>query len=498
MSKHVWSSKWIFILAAVWSAAGLWNIWKFPFLVYDHGWGAFIIAYLVMLFVVWISILIWEIALGQKFRSAGPNAFGSISKNLKWLGWAFAFWTFAILSYYIVVIWWSMDYLYYSIKALFTGTLPWAGWWSDFFFNNILGISEWVSQKWSLSIPVFWWTLISLILLYFFTRNSAKSVSKVIVYTATLPFITLIILAIKWVTLPGAELGLNYILSFEPAKLWSLSTWTAAAGQIFFTLSLAMWAMIVYGAFKKPKSEIAKSVVYVALWNTLISLLSAFAVFGTLGYLATQNWVAVTEVAKGWPSLVFAIIPETLATFSSFSALFSVIFFITVFFLAIDSAMALLEATTFPILQKFKKLSSQQVTAGVIILLGLVSMRYMYWNGLYMLDILDYYIQNFFMLLLGFIEILIFLYAWNKFRKFIGKHSDILKYRYYYLITWVIWAAILGWLLIASFNKGLTTYDSYEKADLLNYGLYPVLGFIAVAIIINIIDPKVPKISKKK
>gem|GEM_PF-3927995 len=73
-----------------------------------------------MLFVVGVSILIGEIALGQKFRSAGPNAFGNIHKNLKWLGWAFAFGTFAILSYYIVVIGWSMDYLYYSIKALFT------------------------------------------------------------------------------------------------------------------------------------------------------------------------------------------------------------------------------------------------------------------------------------------------------------------------------------------------------------------------------------------
>ncbi len=496
MSKHVWSSKWIFILAAIWSAAGLWNIWKFPFLVYDHGWGAFIIAYLVMLFVVGISILIGEIALGQKFRSAGPNAFGNISKRLKWLGWAFAFWTFAILSYYIVVIGWWMDYLYYSLKALFTGTLPWAGSWSDFFFNNVLGISDGVSQQWSLSTPVFWWTLASLILLYFFTRNSAKSVSKVIVYTATLPFITLVILALRWVTLPGAELGLNYILSFDADKLWAISTWTAAAGQIFFTLSLAMWAMIVYGAFKKPKSEIAKSVVYVALWNTIISFLSAFAIFGTLGYLATQNWVAVTEVAKWWPSLAFAIIPETLATFSSFSALFSVIFFITVFFLAIDSAMALLEAFTFPLIQKFKKFSTQQITAASIIVLGLVSMRYIYGNGLYLLDILDYYIQNFFMLLLGLIEILIFLYAGAKFRKFISKHSDILRSKYYYLITWIIWACVLGWLLLASFNKGLTTYDSYEAADLLNYGLYPVLGFIAIAIIINIIDPKVPK--KKK
>jgi len=107
MSKHVWSSKWIFILAAIGSAAGLWNIWKFPFLVYDHGWGAFIIAYLVMLFTLWVSILIWEIALGQKFQSAGPNAFGHISKYFKWLGWAFAFTCFSILSYYIVVIgWW--------------------------------------------------------------------------------------------------------------------------------------------------------------------------------------------------------------------------------------------------------------------------------------------------------------------------------------------------------------------------------------------------------
>ena len=101
--------------------------------------------------------------------------------------------------------------------------------------------------------------------MYFFTFKGVRSVGKVVLVTATLPFVTLLVLAIRGATLPGASDGLNYMMAFNAEKFFSLTTWTAAAGQIFFTLSVAMGVMIAYGAFKKEKSEIVKSTITVAL-----------------------------------------------------------------------------------------------------------------------------------------------------------------------------------------------------------------------------------------
>jgi NSS family neurotransmitter:Na+ symporter len=135
-------------------------------------------------------------------------------------------------------------------------------------------------------------------LIYLFTFKSAKSVGKVVLVTATLPFLTLIVLAIRGVTLPGAMEGLKFLFTFNKDLFFSWELWKAAAGQIFFTLSLAMGIMIAYGALKKPESEIVQSTVLVALGNTLISFLSAIAVFSTLGYLALKTGKPITDVVN--------------------------------------------------------------------------------------------------------------------------------------------------------------------------------------------------------
>ena len=492
VKRHLWSSKSVFVLAAIGSAAGLWNLWKFPFLVYDNGGASFIIAYLVMLVFVWFALLVWEIALGQKSRMWASESFWDISKNFRWLGWAMVIFVFFILSYYVVVIWWGMDYLYYSLKSMFGWwALPWAGSGSDFFFGNILGITDWVWTPGKISMPVAIWTIFSLLLIYAFTFKWAKSVGKVIWFTATIPFVTLIILAIRAATLPWASDGLAYLVTSPSSQLWELATWTAAGGQIFFTLSVSMWVMIAYWALKREKSEIVKATFLVALGNTFISFISAIVVFGTLGYLAGQSWVDVTEVVKGWPSLAFAVIPETLALFGTASAFFSVMFFLTIFLLAIDSAMSLVEAIAIPIKDKFSRFKWENITAGIIMLVWLVSIIYMQGNGLYILDIVDHYVTQFAMLTIGLVELLLFLKYRKPLLRFIEQHNDW-KYTFlgssYFMLSWIIWVALLWVLLFLNFQWGFFVYDSYTKTDLMTYGFYPILIWFWVAIAINLFE----------
>jgi NSS family neurotransmitter:Na+ symporter len=494
MKKQYWQNKWVFILAAIGSAAWLGNLWRFPYQVYDNGWAAFIIAYLVILLLIGFGLLIWEIALGQYTWKWAPGAFWTVSKYLKWLGWAGIFTAAVILSYYAVVIGWWLDYLWYSLVSLFTGSdLAWANNAKEFFFNNVLQITDSISNIWSISWPVLLWTIATWILVYLFTFKSVKSVWKVVLVTATLPFITLAVLAIRWATLPGAGDGLAYLFSIDWSKLWSMSTWIAAAGQIFFTLSLAMWIMIAYGALKEKDSEIVQSTIIVAIGNTIVSFLSAIAVFGTLWYLAAQKWVPVEKVVAGGPSLVFVTIPETINLLPALQSLFAVIFFVTVFFLAIDSAMSLVEAVGVAIRDKIKKLKVEYLTLIIVIILWLTSLVYTFGNGLYVLDIVDHFITSYSMLFIGMMEALVLLFIWKKLSIFIDERNSCkLKFiinKYYFALSWFLAFVVLTYLLYKNI-AGWLAYDSYEKSYLIMYGVYVLVAVYALSILLNILDRK--------
>lgn len=126
-------------------------------------------------------------------------------------------------------------------------------------------------------------------LLYLFTFKSIRSVGKVVWFTATIPFVTLFLLAIYALTLEGSSLGMAYLTTINLDQLFESETWIAAAGQIFFTLSVGMGVMITFGSFKTDKSEIVKSTITVAIGNSIISFLAAITVFASLGYLATAQ-----------------------------------------------------------------------------------------------------------------------------------------------------------------------------------------------------------------
>ncbi len=492
--KYFWQSKWVFILAAIWSAAGLWNLWRFPYQVYDYGGGAFIAAYLIILFLMWLGLLIWEIAFGQKTQKWAPEAFGQVSVYLKWLWWFSIFIGAIILTYYAVVIWWGIDYLWYSLHSLVSWVpLPWIENSEAFFFNKVLWISQSIKNWWNLSIPVFLWTIIVWILIYLFTFRSTKSVWKVVLITATLPFLTLLLLAIRGITLPGAMEGLKYLFSFDVWKFLSFETWKAAASQIFFTLSLAMGIMIAYWALKKPNSEIVRSTIIVALWNTLVSFLSAIAVFSTLWYLAYVQNVPVNKVVTWWPGLVFVVLPKTIALMPILQSFFAVIFFLTVFLLAIDSAMSLIEAVSVAVRDKIKSLSVEIITLIVSIILGVGSLLYVFWNWLYILDIVDHFVTSWWMLFVGILEALVFIWIWFEwnFWDFIDSFNECkLRFvinKYLFLFSWIFAIAILSYLLWTNISKGIK-YENYDIYYLKIFGILPLIVVLIVSILINFVD----------
>ena len=486
MSKHVWSSKWTFILAAIWGAAGLGNLWRFPYQVYDNGGFAFIIAYVIITLIVGISLAVWEIALGQKSRHGITTSLSQIHPILSIMGWVAVLTALWIVFYYIVIIWWSVDYIYYAFKWFFDWSFAWAGNSEAFFNNNILQLTSWLQEKWQLSLPILWGTIITFIALYFFTFKGAKSIGKVVWFTVVFPYIALLLIAVKGFTLPGAADGLSYLVTFDKEAFFSISTWTAALAQVFFSIWVGMAFMVIYGAQKPEWEEVAKSTIMVILWNALISVLSSLAVFTSLGYLANQQWVGVSEVAAGGPGLIFVTIPTIFTTFGAFiGPIFAVIFFLTVFFLAIDSAMALIEAPAAAIRKRLPKVKTEMVFFGVAVVAFLASIPFMYWNGLYLLDIVDYYLTQYAVTFVALFELVVFLFLGKKLANFIQNHSSLPKWMTNtktLLTAWSLSALAVLTLIILNFKDGFYNYAGYPKEDMMVGATF--LGWLYVLSII--------------
>ena len=255
-----------------------------------------------------------------------------------------------------------------------------------------------------------------------------------------------------------------------------------------------MWVMIAYWAMKKKNTEIVKSTIIVAVWNTIISFLSAIAVFWTLGYLAAKKWLPVNEVVAWWPSLVFVVLPETLSLFSSLSVVFSVIFFATIFLLAIDSDMSLVEWVVYPLKNIFNKVSQEVLVLFVIIVTAIVSTIYIYGNWLYILDIVDYYITQFAMIIIWLAEAILFLVYFKKLWKYIDKNNKCLLKavinKWYFLVSWIIAIITLTWLLILNLQKWILVYGDYDVSHLKYYWLCVITVVFDISIFMNLVDRK--------
>lgn len=226
-----WGSRTIFILAAIGSAVGLGNAWRFPGMAYNNGGGAFLIPYFVALITAGIPLLLLEINVGKKFQAGAPTAFGRIHRRFEGLGWWAVLTSFVIVAYYTVILGWSFNYMWASI------TQAWSGNAADYFINKVLQRSGGPGEIGGFSLPVLATLVLAWISVWWCVRNGVHSVGKVVKWTVTMPVVLMIILGIRTITLPGAIEGLNYYLKPDFSALLDVKVWAAAYGQVFFSLS---------------------------------------------------------------------------------------------------------------------------------------------------------------------------------------------------------------------------------------------------------------------
>ncbi len=396
-----WGTKLGFLLAAMGSAIGLGNIWRYPYVVYSEGGGAFLIPYFIAIATAALPILILEYSLGHKYRHAGPFAFRALSRRWEGLGWFQVAVSFFIATYYMIILGWCLAYLFFSFGS------QWGNDTAGFFTGEYLGVSasfwEVGGLQWKVLLPL----AIAWGLTYWILRRGVSSgielASKILMPAL---IVMLLIIVVRAITLDGAAEGLDVLFTPDFGRLTDPGVWIAAYGQVFFSMSIAFSIMITYASYLPRRTDLSNSAFIVGLSNAGFEFLAAIGVFAVLGFLAVAQNAQVTEVAgEGGVGLAFITFPAIINTLPGLNTVFGLLFFGTLFFAGLTSAVSILETSIAPLRDKFG-LSRGAAVSMVCGAAALISVVYSTGGGLYYLDTVDHFLNNFGLVLAGLLEVI--------------------------------------------------------------------------------------------
>ncbi|MDM5200376.1 sodium-dependent transporter [Fictibacillus enclensis] len=457
--RQQWGSRYGFILAAVGSAVGLGNIWRFPAVAYENGGGAFFFPYLFALLTAGIPILILEFTLGHKFRGSAPLSLFRMNKKAEWLGWWQVLIAFVISTYYAVIIAWAVKFCIYSF-----GT-QWGADTEGFFFGNVLKLSEKQGEIGGLVpgivVPLLFVWLVTLFVLYRGVSKGIERLNKIFIPALVIMFLTIVLRAL---TLDGAVQGLEAFFKPDWSKIADGKVWVAAYGQIFFSLSIAFAIMVTYSSYLPKKSDINNNAFITAFANSGFELLAGIGVFAALGFMAMQQGVPVDEVVKSGIGLAFVVFPSIINEFPGLNGLFGILFFLSLVFAGMTSLISICETYVAAVQEKFNISRTKAVLTGGIIA-TVISLLYATNGGMYFLDIVDYFINNFGITMAGLVEVI--LVGWFfKQLKGLQSHANAVSD----LRTGWWWKFCLGF--ITPIVLGYMMYDNIKQNIAANYGKY--------------------------
>jgi NSS family neurotransmitter:Na+ symporter len=281
-----WKSRVGFLFAAIGSAVGLGNIWRFSYMCYENGGGAFMIPYFVALLTAGIPLMILEFAVGHKMRGSAPLSFAKIDKRWEWLGWwPVIFVMFGIVLYYAVIISWCLNYLFLSFD------LSWGQDTNQFFFKEFLGMTDSPARLGNVRTSILFclaivWFL-NWLIVYSGIERGIERANKF--FIPILVFLTAVL--VVWaLNLPGAKEGIKQYLTPDFSVLTKTKVWINAYSQIFFTLSLGFGIMIAYSSYLPAKSDIAANAFIASLGNCAYSLFEFNAgIFKVVWYIVFHH-----------------------------------------------------------------------------------------------------------------------------------------------------------------------------------------------------------------
>ncbi|WP_080844219.1 sodium-dependent transporter [Cytobacillus gottheilii] len=483
-NRPQWGTRAGFILAAVGSAVGLGNIWRFPAVAYENGGGAFFIPYLFALLTAGIPLLIMEFTIGQKYRGSAPLSYARMNKKYEWLGWWQVAISFVIATYYAVIIAWAMSYAYFSFD------LKWGDDPTSFLVGDYLQVAapgEFGGMVPGVLIPLVIVWIITLGVLFKGVKKGIEAANRIFIPALVILFLFIVIRA---VTLDGAAAGLESFFTPDWSQIASPKVWVAAYGQIFFSLSIAFAIMITYSSYLPKKTDITNNAFITGFANSSVELLAGIGVFAALGFMAAQSGVGVSEVVSSGVGLAFMVFPQIISEMPALSGAFGSAFFICLTLAGLTSLMSIVETFIAGVEDKFKVSRTKAVLFGGG-LAAVISLVFATRGGLNFLDAADYFINQFGVALAGLVEVVVVVWVMRELsnlQKHANSMSDIQLGGWWKICLGYITPIVLGYMMIQNIYTNIKeNYEGYPTGFLIWSGwgvavLAIILGFVFMAI----------------
>ncbi len=352
-----WSGRWAFILAATGSAVGLGNVWKFPYLAGEYGGGAFVIVYLICVAVIGLPIMMAEILLGRRGRQSPINTMRALAQDegrsplWQLLGWSGMLAGFFILSYYSVIGGWTLAYIVRTADGAFSGADPDR---AAQIFSDLISDPERLLA---------WHTIFMVMTMVVVSRGVRGGLEKA--NKVLMPGLFLLLLVLLGYAMNTGYFDDAVRFMFRPdfSRISGAGV-VAAMGQAFFSLSLGMGAIMIYGSYMPQNASITRSSITIAAADTLVAMLAGLAIFPIMFANGLQS-------GQG-PGLVFKTLPIAFGRMPG-GDFFGMLFFVLLTFAAWTSAISIIEPAVAWLVENkgLKRINATLISGGVIWLLGL-------------------------------------------------------------------------------------------------------------------------------
>ncbi|XP_068195982.1 sodium- and chloride-dependent GABA transporter 2-like [Antennarius striatus] len=420
IDRGQWASKREYFLVVAGSVVGLGNVWRFPYLCFKNGGGAFLVPYGLLAVFVGIPLFLLEISMGQYTQEGFVTCWTKLCPLARGIGIGQLIILFFNTTYILIEAW-ALFYLVFSFRS----QLPWAtcnNTWNtadcfevqmvnsstmnttqtngtsaaiEFWERRMLamsgGIEELGSVRWELTLCL----LIAWIFCYFSIWKGVRSSGKAAYFTATFPYVMLLILLIRGLTLPGAFEGIYYYLYPDINRLADLEVWIEAGSQIFFSYSLTGGILTVMGSYNKYNNNCYKDCVWICLLNSGTSFLAGFVVFSVLGFMAHEQGVSVETVTDSGPGLAFIAYPQATALMP-LPQFWTVCFFLMLILLTVDTHFVAVESFISANKDVIPKSSRAAIKHEILVLiicvsLFLLNLTMVTEGGIYVFQLIDFY-----------------------------------------------------------------------------------------------------------
>lgn len=374
------------ILVAAGSAIGLGSIWRFPYMAGEHGGAAFLMVYLLCVFVVGIPVMLAEFSVGRRTKMNAVGGYRSLSKPWRWLGYCGVLGAMFISGYYYIVAGWSLEYLVSSVTgSLYSST------------DNFTEQFSAFQASWREILYTFLFILLTHLIIIRGVEKGIEKASKVLMPAL---FVILIIMAVRVAFMPGASEGYRFFLEPDFKEAFSAKTIFMAIGQAFFSLSVGMGCMVTYASYFKKDNNLTNTSFSVALLTLLVAVLAGLVIFPAV-------FSAGLQPSEG-ASLIFVTLPEIFKDMP-FAALWSAVFFVLLIMASLTSTISFHEVLTAYFLEEYNisRKAATRITSALSLALCLLSLLWVFdidmldLKGISFFEIFDYATANILMPLGG-------------------------------------------------------------------------------------------------